>query len=298
VILAVPWSGEFGSELFGAAYLAHRRSGMPLVVYEMDEWRASLGPASGRVSRMLERLFHAPLLRAADSVWAISAQMADEFRRRFDVAAGILPNCVDVEQYSTASGRRTRNDEFRILFTGAVYGAQADAIRNVLQAIQAMPTGRFSLVLHTSQKADELAALGIAGLGLRIEPPVPLAAMPQLLATADALLLPYSFDSQQRGIVSTAFPSKTADYLASGVPVLVHAPEYATIALAARSEGWGLVVDRPDIALLQRSIAQLAGDNVLRDQLTEAALRTAWQRHDLSSRRAEFLESLARAAER
>ena len=67
-ILAFPWGGSLGSELFVAAYLAHRASGARLVVYEMDEWRASLGRRSGFGAVLLERLFHGAILRAADAV--------------------------------------------------------------------------------------------------------------------------------------------------------------------------------------------------------------------------------------
>ncbi len=106
------------------------------------------------------------------------------------------------------------------------------------------------------------------------------------------LLLPFSFDEQQRTVVSTSLPTKTADYLASGVPVLVHAPPYATITHLASSEGWADVVDEPSIERLATALRRLANDKSLRKRLVENALRIARARYDLATRRAEFIASI------
>ena len=116
--------------------------------------------------------------------------------------------------------------------------------------------------------------------------------MPDILATADALLLPFSFDDQQQEVVSTSLPSKTAPYLASGVPVLVHAPPYATITRMATSEGWAEVVNEPSIERLADALQRLANDKSLRKRLVENALRIARARYDLTRHRAQFIASI------
>jgi glycosyltransferase involved in cell wall biosynthesis len=295
VLLVIPSGEELGSEFAVAGYLAHRVSGAPLVVYEMDEWRAATRTA-GWNSRLLERLFHRRLLHAARAVWVVSQPMAEALRERFGTEARVLPNGVDVERFARGRrGERANPHEFRLLFTGAVYGPQAGAIRNVLQAIQARLEDRISLFIYTPQSAAELAELGISGSGLRVQRTVPLESMPELLGTADALLLPFSFDPRERAVVSTSLPSKTADYLASGVPVLVHAPPYTTIARLARDEGWAEIVDEPCIEHLTLALGRLATDDRLRARLVANALRVARAQYDLEPQRAAFLASIRRA---
>jgi glycosyltransferase involved in cell wall biosynthesis len=293
-ILAVPYGGRFGSELFVGAYFAHRLSGAPLVIYEMDEWRASLvGALNERIPLVLERLFHRRIVREARTVWAMSDQMAEEFRARFGIKAKVLPGCVEVDKFARGRhGERAHSDEFRLLFTGSVSTPQAGAIRGVLRTIQSDPDDRTLLVIYSSQSVDELARQGITGPKLRIERSVAPEKMPDILATADALLLPFSFDEQQRPIVSTSLPSKIADYLASGVPVLVHAPPDATITRMAISEGWAEVVDEPSMERLADALRRLANDKSLRKRLVANALRIARARHDLATRRAEFIASI------
>lgn len=296
VILAVPWGGELGSELFAAAYLAHRRSGRPLVVYEMDEWRASLGTASGRVASALERVFHGPLLRSAGIVWAMSEPMATAFADRFGVAARVLPHCVDLAPYAAARPPAPPADgPFNVVFIGSINAAQADAVRSVALAVDRLPADA-QFLLYTDQGAEELGQLGIGGPRLRIRPTVPSAELPAILRAADVLVVALSFEPALRTVVTTSFPTKTIDYLAAGVPILVHAPPDAAVSVRARAQGWGLVADERDPARVAEILQRLATDHALREDLARAALATVSAHHNLDTRRAEFLSGLRAVA--
>ena len=295
-LLAVPWGGELGSELFTAAYLAHRTTRRPLIVYEMDEWRASLGTASGRVASALERMVHGRLLRAAATVWTMTEPMAREFASRFGVEARVLPHCVDLARYAAAAERVPRDaGHFQVVFIGSVYAAQADAIRSVAVAVGQLPIDA-GLTLYTDQSAEELAGLGISGPRVTIRPTVPSSQLPALLRAADALLVALSFEPAQQAVVRTSFPTKTIDYLAAGVPIVVHAPPQAAVCVRARAEGWGLVLDVPGPQGVAEGLQRLAGDVALQQDLARAALDTAARQHSLEDRRAEFLACIRGAA--
>jgi glycosyltransferase involved in cell wall biosynthesis len=293
VLLALPWGGELGSELFAAAYFAHRFTGVPLVVYELDEWRASVSGA-GLPARLLEALVHGPMLRSAKTVWVMSEPLARTLAERFGIAARVMPHSVDLDSFRRGSSTVEDREEFRLLYTGAVYRAQADAIARVAQAVEAVEFP-CRLVLYTAESPASLAALGIAGQRVSIERPVRPQHVPALLAQADALLLPFSFDPAARDIVSTSLPTKTADYLAAGVPILVHAPSYATTSRLALEEGWGLAVSEASIGAVVKAIEALAGDAELRRRLVERASAVAAARHDLEQRRLEFCDSIRSA---
>jgi glycosyltransferase involved in cell wall biosynthesis len=296
VILAVPWGGELGSELFAAAYLAHRLSGRPLVVYEMDEWKASLGTASGRVASALERVFHGALLRSAGIVWAMSEPMATAFADRFGVAARVLPHCVDLAPYAAVPRHATPDrGPLDVVFIGSINAAQADAVRGVALAIDRLPAdARF--ILYTDQGAEELGRLGIAGPRLSIRPFVPSTELPAILRAADVLVVALSFEPALRTVVTTSFPTKTIDYLAAGVPILVHAPPDAAVSVRARAQGWGIVADDRDPARVGEILQRLATDGALRQDLARAALATVADHHNLDTRRAEFLGGLKAVA--
>jgi glycosyltransferase involved in cell wall biosynthesis len=182
------------------------------------------------------------------------------------------------------------------VFTGSIYGPQADALRNVLQATLAFPGGGAELWLYTNERAEDLADLGLAGERLRVNRTCPVVEVPEVLGQADILVLPFSFDLGQKDIVASSYPTKTADYLASGVPILVHAPPYATISRIARAEGWAEVVDSADPDRLVQAVRRLVEDRAHRRMLVQRALMVARARHDLSRSRSEFVASLTAAA--
>ena len=56
----------------------------------------------------------------------------------------------------------------------------------------------------------------------------------RLRAEADALFVPMSFDDSDRNNMEMAFPSKLADYTATGLPLLIYGPSYCSAVIWAR----------------------------------------------------------------
>jgi glycosyltransferase involved in cell wall biosynthesis len=291
-ILAVPSAGVLGSELFVAAWMACWRGGPRLVVYELDEWEATVGRWGGSRS-LLARALHRRVLRAAAAVWAVGPQMAEYLQARSGREVEVLPGLVELEDYAQARESRlvAAPTPIRVVVLGAVYGPQADAIADVARAVERCRVPA-ELVLYTHATREQLAALGIAGRSLVVEPYAPQAQLPAILAGATVLLLPYSFREDMRKIVSTSLPTKLAEYLASGTPVLVHAPAYATTARLGRAEGWAAVTGSRDVDELARTVERLATDDDYRAELSARALAVARERHDSRAFVPRFYASL------
>jgi glycosyltransferase involved in cell wall biosynthesis len=92
---------------------------------------------------------------------------------------------------------------------------------------------------------------------------------------ADVLFLPLAFHSTIQEVLRTSAPGKLAEYLASGRPILVHAPAETFIAGHFRSHRAGIVVDTPDPQRLAGALRDIAGDAALRDSLRSSALALA-----------------------
>lgn len=170
----------------------------------------------------------------------------------------------------------------QLLYTGSVYGAQADALRNLLAAIRM--TEGFDLTLRTAQSAADLASMGLEGHGLQILPHLPHAESLAAQRAADILFLPLAFDSAIPEVIRSSAPAKAAEYLASGRPVLVHAPPGAyvnrlfgdaTHITGQVEPGAGLVVDRPDPHALVTALHRLRDEQGLRAAMAVRAARLA-----------------------
>jgi glycosyltransferase involved in cell wall biosynthesis len=285
-LFAVPWN-----EYCAAAYFIHRLTGCPLFAYFMDDPLGSPDARTGFLYRPLMPRF----LRAARRVWGISPAMCAHLERTYGVKCELLLPTLDSNAFGAAGARPSAagNAEVRIIYTGAIYGAQLDALRNLVQVLKddsASP--KISLTLYTSLEETTLHEMGLAGSNIR-RAYVSSAGMSSVLCAADVLFLPLSFQPDQQHVVETSLPTKLAEYLASGTPILVHAPPYAGVTRYCRENRFGIVVDAPDPARLGQAIRQLASDPELREELSRNARSTLVANHSRESVLPRFLAGLA-----
>jgi hypothetical protein len=112
------------------------------------------------------------------------------------------------------------------------------------------------------------------------------------LSNADILFLPFSFAPEEMHTVKTAFPSKTADYLASGTPILVFGPKYSTLVAYALREGFGEIVMEPEGELLAHAIQRIARDAGRREMLSRRGQVVFSKYHDIAQQRVDFVRLL------
>jgi glycosyltransferase involved in cell wall biosynthesis len=82
------------------------------------------------------------------------------------------------------------------------------------------------------------------------------------------------------------------EYMASGRPILVHAPPDSFLSWYFKKYECGLVVDRNKPVELAHAIQQILDDGVLREQLKKNALARARTDFYLATARADFIKLL------
>jgi glycosyltransferase involved in cell wall biosynthesis len=93
--------------------------------------------------------------------------------------------------------------------------------------------------------------------------------------------------------VATATPGKLIDYLASGRPILIHAPPYSYISQYARENSFALVVDVEDVQVLRDALLRLLQDVRYSKRLVRNALRTLRKNHDATRNALRLAEILS-----
>lgn len=280
-LFAVPWD-----QFTIAAYFIHRFTGVPIYMYVMDD------PAGTRNALGLQPLFYSlfmpRLLHSCRRVWGVSDEMCSYFEQRYAVKCFPLLPLLDLDKFQQARKEQVESASggpFRVVFTGAVYNAQVDALRRLVRVVSRTPETNkdghrpIQLTLYTSTSRATLEREKLMGENVRWDQ-VDHNDMPKALAQADVAFLPLSFDPKMRHIVETSLPSKLAEYLAAGVPILAHAPSYSTVAGYCRKYNCGLVVDQSNDELLRAALVRLVTDAGLRETLSARALETARQNHD------------------
>jgi len=274
-----------------AALLAAGTSRKPFAVYFVDVYVEGL-PRGRRVARLLERA----VARRAAVVFAMSEPHRDQVVERLRALGVVDPRVVEIPHphaEPAAVPRVALAGEPSIVFTGAIYDAQADSVRRLVAALD-----RPELADARLHLLSQLPPAVIAESGIRPGPRVTLAAASnrESLAAqraADVLFLPIAFDANET-VRRTASPSKLPEYLAAGRPILVHAPPDAYVTRYAREHGFAEVVDQPDEAALAAAVVRLASDEARRAELVAAARETL-RRHEVPAVAERFREALVEA---
>jgi len=244
-----------------AAGLAARRLGVRFIPYLFDDytyqWADPLKRAfASRVERML--------FPGAAAVIAPNEMMEQELRRRHGLSCTIVRNAVEIEdRHGLDLPWPDSSDDLGVVYTGAVYHAHYDAFRNLVTAIGKLGRPQLKLHLYTTQSPEELSAQGIEG-PVVFHPHVPAAEVAEIQRRADILFLPLAFHSAIPEVIRTSAPGKTGEYLASGRPVLVHAPADSFVSWYFRRHDCGTVVDVDDPGRLAEALREIIENRDLR----------------------------------
>jgi glycosyltransferase involved in cell wall biosynthesis len=241
-----------------------RRLHVPLHVIVHDDWpRASAITEACRpwLDRMFGRVY-----KAAASRLCVSPFMAESYQRRYGVAGSLMypSRSKDCPVFDAKSPRQIGDGDLVIGYGGSSSGQVVESLQALTKAL---PGARARLVVFGGFSEDAKRQLLAESAAISFHGFVPFDRMiRELRDIADVLFVPMSFDAAERDNMAISFPSKLTDYTATGLPLLIHGPDYSSAVRWARAE-----IDVAEIV----------------DQMSEASLRAAIQRlHEDTGRRA------------
>ncbi len=271
-----------------AGYLASRLARVPFYAYLFDDYQHQWDPTS---YRYFARIVEPTVLKGAAGIIVPNEFSRDEYRRRYRVEPTVVRNAIEVPEIEDADALPwpANEGEIRITFTGAVYHANYDAFRNVIKAIEQLGRPEVKLHLYTAQPRQELERQNISGSAIVYHEHLAPSEAFEVQRKADILFLPLSFSAIPE-VIRTAAPGKTAEYLASRRPILVHTPADSFASWYFREHECGVVVDRSDPAMLAQAIERIIEDAELRRKMAERARARAESDFSLAAARAEFVK--------
>ena len=271
-----------------AAYLASRWAKVRYYPYLFDDYFYQWAVP---MLRSFARRFEPTLIKGADGIIVPNEFLRDEYRRRYGVESVVIHNpCGESEpgQEGKVPWPKDRG-EIKIVYTGAVYHAHYDAFHNLLAAIQRIGRPEIKLHLYTEQSPKDLEREKISG-PIVYHNHLPLSQVVQVQRDADILFLPLAFNSPIPEVIKTSAPGKMGEYIASGRPVVVHAPGDCFLSWYFKKYECGLVVNRNEPTELSHAIQRIINDPALRQELGERAIDRAKTDFSLATARAKFMK--------
>jgi len=266
-----------------AGYLASRWAKVRFYAYLFDDYLHQwIEPLEQCFAKKWEKI----LIEGATGVIAPNEFLAEAYGHRYGMKPTVIHNpCEEFgngSRYNETWSIHPR--EIKIVYTGAIYHAHFDAFRNLLVALREMKQPEIKLHLYTSQSPFDLERQNIQG-PVVFFPHLPVSKVAQVQQQADILFLALAFHSPFPEVIKTSAPGKMGEYLASGRPVLVHAPSDSFLSWYFKENGCGLVVERDEPAALGHAIERLLQEGALRETLVRNAIRCA--KRDFSSTKAQ-----------
>jgi glycosyltransferase involved in cell wall biosynthesis len=201
------------------------------------------------------------------------------YEKKYAIQTDLLPHCVSDSDYLNAQKgiHPPRMSKPTVLFVGGVSDAMnLDALKVLAAASELLPA-EYELLYCTSFDLATLNRLGIKSNRLQAKY-VSRSEVQRLQSEAHVLVAPLSHKKCSIAEVQTVFSTKLLEYLISGRPIVVFAPDGSHHAECARRNGWGYVVTEDSPEALAAAIVKVVSDQDLAGRLVRAALREARSR--------------------
>ena len=227
-----------------------------ITVYDDPFTNRFYAPFQTKFEPILKDLFY-----VAKSIDTPTLMLAEHYRSM----GYINENCQISESLVGTFKKQTnppiiQNEIEKIGLAGSIYGI--DALNNFLDVIE----GSFinsNIEFHLRTNVPKVYLKYIEryypaiSRNIIIKPFVSENELAYKLQEYDLLYLPMMFDEKYRFKTDTSFPSKTHNYLASGIPIIVHAPESSSLYQFFNKNKIGHLINTLDQDAIKGSIIQL-----------------------------------------
>jgi glycosyltransferase involved in cell wall biosynthesis len=279
-----------------AAALAAWATATPHITIVHDSFISANSTPSNLLRRALRYLTQ-KTLRSAAHVYAVSPEMQSLVLRECGAGSEIQLPSSTLSPHAEGQAQNSRECSPVILFAGTT----GYTVRDCLDLLADMiATGQLKAKLHlcTAMTETEMQKFGRNCDNIVCRGWVSQSELQEAFSSADILFLPYSFLESSREAVETAFPSKIADYLAAGKPILVFGPRYSSLVRYTSEQGFAEVVDEFSAAALARGIQKIVFSPLYKEKLAARALEVFSANHDIRCQQEKFYLTLERIVRR
>lgn len=285
---------------FIAAALAAWLTSTRLILIVHDDWVTATNLSSYLLKYFSARIFRG-VARRADHVYAVSQTMQEMLKATYSVKSEV--QFPATEPFDFIEPEQANHDSLRIVYSGICHDANIDGLNALISLLKSDTLREFGIAswelhLYSNSSPEDVHRNGWQHPAIKTHGWVSQSELRRSLVLADILFIPLSFAERQRYFVERSFPSKTADYLACGKPILIRAPGYSSLVEYAKPLGFAEVVEEPSDRSLLRGLLNICDSKDHRMSLSSNAQKAFSQNHDAGIQRSSFRRVIARLGNR
>lgn len=171
----------------------------------------------------------------------------------------------------TANPSPPSTEKFRLVYVGSVQNFYGRMLCSLIEKVEATKDLEIVVVGPNADWPQQILERAKAnGIYLGFQAPDE---ADSVIASADALLVVMSFESEHELFMRTSFTTKFLDYVAFGKPVILWGPDYCTPVRVAHKHGGAVVVHKNDPDAVISACRQIGRDVERSEELSQGASR-------------------------
>ena len=279
-----------------ASFAANLPCSIPRDVYIVDNFVADSGIY--RVSREAAQQVLDRLVMESERVFTISPVYAVDLEARYGRSCEFLPipiadsllDTIGSKSSPAKPGSRTANGVITIHHSGQIHHLYADALISLIVLSRKIAEAK-KIKIHlelwgniTRRDLEKALQINFQEVNqkehfqIKICGEVPPLELARQQTRADFLLLVNSFLPAMEKQVRCSFSSKICEYMVSGVPILVYAPAYSSLAAHLGKYRAAHIISGQDMEEVQFQLEQIL-ENPYKNRTVEAAQKLARDVH-------------------
>ncbi|UJH91747.1 glycosyltransferase [Antarcticibacterium sp. 1MA-6-2] len=272
---------------------------IPMVFHMMDDWPTTVGiegPMKNHWKRKIDKEFRL-LLDRANLCLGISDYMAEEYKRRYGKKFVTFHNPINLEFWKKAQRNSYELPTSPTLLYAGRIGLGIDkSLKIIAEAVKEVNNDLKSSIKFIIQSQD--APTWIKNFtNVYHQEFVAYEDLPKVFAQAEVLILPYDFSPESTSFIKYSMPTKASEYMASGTPILIFAPQDTALVQYAEKYSWAEVVTENNIKVLSEKLKDMFLDESRRERVATTAKSIAANRHNSTVVAGEFEKIISTAAE-
>lgn len=229
------------------------------VIHLMDDWLHSQPDHKlffkERYKNKLDSIFRYILAHSQIKI-AISEKMAKEYKELYRDTFIWFHNPVDIKRFYTEN--YSRKKEKSIVYIGKINKDNYDVINDLILALPDINKQKnCHLDLYTPTEETYIKSKLSLNKFVTIHQAVPYANIPAVLGQGDLLFLPLSFKKRSIKYTRLSISTKLSEYMATGRPLLVYAPENIAITEFVRDNACAFIVTKKNEEILVKEVISI-----------------------------------------
>jgi len=254
----------------------------PLIFHMMDDWPSLIGNRG-----LFKKYWHKKidnefriLLGKATLLLSISDSMSQEYKKRYGKDFHVFHNSIDIEFWKKHQRiDYTMGNSPTILYAGRTGLGINASLENIAKAVQYLNKELNLGIKLKLQIAENLSWIDNYSC-IECNSFVSYKDLPKVFSEADFLILPYDFSEESIKFVQYSMPTKAPEYMISGTPIIIFAPEATAIVKYAKEYQWAKLVTTNNVNELAKVIMELLKNKEERQEIGQNAIRIAEERHN------------------